>query len=144
MGPALTAASGPMGHKRHEVPGVPAVTIHHPCVLPGARKVRFRTRHYYVAALLADRHNVLFYLCKTIASRSANRSACIFSWLSLRHLGSSGHPSCARRRTKSRLVYALRGLDVIYQATVCALRGSDVIYQRPRKVYARRGVDVIY
>ena len=56
-----------------------------------------------------------------------------FSWLGLRHLGSSGHPSCARRRTRSRLVYALRGLDVIYQATVCALRGSDVIYQRPRK-----------
>ena len=56
MGPTLTAASGPMGHERHEGPEVPAVTIHHPCVLSGARKVRFRTRHVSVAALLADRH----------------------------------------------------------------------------------------
>ena len=32
MGPALFATSGPMGHKRHEGPEVPTVTIHHPCV----------------------------------------------------------------------------------------------------------------
>ena len=33
MGPALFATSGPMGHKRHEGPEVPTVTIHRPCWL---------------------------------------------------------------------------------------------------------------
>ena len=79
-----------------------------------------------VTALLATRHIVLFYLCKTNAN---SNSLHIFLGLACVIWG-QGHPSCARRRTNSRCVYALRGLDVIYQVTVCALRGSDVIYQR--------------
>ena len=76
-----------MGHKRRMMPDYyPSpllVTIHHPCVLSGARRyasarVTTTSQHCLLTGI-----NVLFYLCKTIASRSAKRSACIFflAWL---------------------------------------------------------------
>ena len=109
-----------------------AVARCHPSPIAQVRNKEDEQQHRFlsfitlVTALLATRQNVLFYLCKTNAN---SNSLHIFLGLACVIWG-QGHPSCARRRTNSRCVYALRGLDAIYQVTVCALRGSDVIYQR--------------
>ena len=116
-----------------------AVTRYYPSPIAQVRKKEDEQQHRFLSLLRSSQHCLLpgrmfcFTFVKQLQAAARNARLVSFSWLGLRHLGSSGHPSCARRRTRSRLVYALRGLDVIYQVTVCALRGSDVIYQRPRK-----------
>ena len=110
-----------------------AVTRYYPSSLAQVRKKYKEQLQRFLSSLRSSQHCLLpgTLFCFTFVKQRQTRTVCRnFSWLGLRHLGSSGHPSCARRRTSARCVYALRGLDVIYQVTVCALRGSDVIYQR--------------
>ena len=147
-----------MGHKRHGVPEVPAVTIHHPCVLSGARRYASARVITTPQHCLLTGTSVLFYLCKTIASRSAKRSACIFflAWLASfgvigssivrstphevkaclrstgfrRHLSGYRLRSAGFRRHLSAPTLGLRPtrFRLDLSGSVCARRGSDVIY----------------